>query len=121
MKLTPSYISYILPLLVLINIQIASLLYPYVFTCSFIGIVAILITFLSTDVNNIIRYYFPDLISYQFESNLQLYYLINILVILYKFALIYYYPYNFSLKSLLSSTLLFLIYLIYLINYVLKN
>ena len=61
-----------------------------------------------------IKVIFPDLIPYIFEIGSFMHNFLNVVFIFYKICLIKYYPYNFSIRSIIASSLLFLIYFIYL-------
>ena len=113
MKLSPSYISYILPLLILINYKLAKLFYPYVFSCSVIGIFISLLVMFNNNINNYFEDKFPNNITFQFEEYIYIYYPINFLILTIKLLLLKYYPYEFSIKSILCSSILFLAYLLY--------
>lgn len=113
MKLSPSYISYILPLLILINYELAKLFYPYVFSCSVIGIFIALLVMFNNKINNYFERKFPNNITFQFEEYIYIYYPLNLLILIIKLLLIKYYPYEFSIKSILYSIILFLTYLLY--------
>ena len=120
MKLSPSYICYVLPLLILYGTKFASLFYPYVFTCSSLGIIFIILTFINSHFNKIIQFYFPDLITYQFIDTPILYYISNVFIICIKLALIFFYPFNLSFEALVYSLYLLLIYLLYFFFYIIK-
>lgn len=114
MKLSASYISYVLPLIAICNLDVAKLFYPYVFLCSIIGILITIVTILHRSSNEFIKVIFPDLIPYIFEIGSFMHNFLNVVFIFYKICLIKYYPYNFSIRSIIASSLLFLIYFIYL-------
>ena len=113
MKLSPSYVSYFLPLLILYNVKFAKLFYPYVFACSFAGTILALLIYLFNDYNNYFERHFEDNITFQFEDNKILYFSINFIIILYKIVLIKYYPRDFSKKAILYSIYLLIIWFIY--------
>ena len=114
MKLSASYISYVLPIVTIFNLDVAKLFYPYVFLCSIIGILITIVTILHRSSNEFIKVIFPDLIPYIFEIGSFMHNFLNVVFIFYKICLIKYYPYNFSIRSIIASSLLFLIYFIYL-------
>ena len=120
MKLSASYISYILPLIAICNLDVAKLFYPYVFLCSIIGILITIVTIFHRSSNEFVKVIFPDLIPYIFEIGSFMHNFLNIAIIFYKICLIKYYPYNFSIRSIIASSLLFLTYLIYL-KYIVIN
>lgn len=113
MKLSPSYISYFLPLLTLYDIKFAKLFYPYVFGCSFFGSILTIIIYLFENINNYFENYFEDNITFQFEDNPLIYFLLNFIILSYKIVLIKYYPYDFSKKAILYSIYLLIIWFIY--------
>ena len=114
MKLSASYISYVLPLIAICNLDVAKLFYPYVFLCSIIGILITIVTIFHRSSNEFVKVIFPDLIPYIFEIGSFMHNFLNVVFIFYKICLIKYYPYNFSIRSIIASSLLFLIYFIYL-------
>ena len=99
MKLSPSYISYLLPITLIMGSKFASLFYPYVFTCSIIGLIFILITHTNEPIHNLVRKIFPDLMTYQLIHNKLLYYTANLLIACFKLILLFYYPFNLSFEA----------------------
>ena len=111
MKLSPSYFTIPLLLLLFYNKEYASYFYPYVTSCSILGIIIMILLLTNENTNILWKKYFPSNIVHYFTDIYRILIIINIIFI--KIIIILYWPYNISCNSILISLLYLFLYFIY--------
>ena len=111
LKLSPSYFTAPLFILLLINKKYASYFFPYIAITCIIGIILKLIFMIDKNKKKIWDTYFSSNTSNQFTDKYQN--IVYIFVIIFKLIVIKNWPYNISCLSILISLLYLCLYFIY--------
>ena len=109
--LSPSYFTVPLLLLLFIDKEYASYFYPYVASCSIIGIFIMILLLFNEYTKVLWKKYFPSNIVHYFTGIYQKIVIISIIIT--KLIVIKYWPYNISCNSILISLLYLFLYFIY--------